>query len=119
MKILVCEDDVVVMKIIQVALSKEKVELIHAKDGIQAMKLLKQNNDFGLIITDIHMPYHNGDEILRYVRDDLKKTTPVVMMSSDTEEEVIQLALKSGVNEFITKPVDSDKLHKKLKRFIQ
>src|SRR5689334_3868468 len=119
MKILVCEDDVVVMKIIQVALDKEKVELVHAKDGVQAMKLLKQNNDFGMVITDIHMPYHNGDEILQFVRQEQKKNIPIVMMSSDGEDEVVRLALKSGVNEFIKKPIDADKFHKQVKKYIK
>jgi CheY-like chemotaxis protein len=118
MKILVCEDDVVVNKIIQVALEGPKIQLTHAKDGIQAMKLLKQDT-YDLIITDIHMPYHNGDEVLNFVRNEQKKNTPIVMISSDAEEEVIQMALKSGVNEFIKKPLDTDALRKKLSKYIR
>ena len=82
MKILVCEDDVVVVKIIQVALDMPNVQLVNAKDGVQALKLLKQDQ-FDMIITDIHMPYHNGDEILNFVRNEQKQKTPIIMISSD------------------------------------
>jgi CheY-like chemotaxis protein len=119
MKILVCEDDQVVLKVIQVALEGEKAETIFVKDGRQALQQLNTKNDFDLIITDIHMPYNNGDEILRLVREEQKKKTPIIMISSDTEEEVIALALKSGVNEFIAKPLDADKLKKKIRKLLK
>src|SRR5688572_29558243 len=119
MKILVCEDDEVVLKVIQVALENQPAETTYAKDGRQALDLLKSGHRFDLVITDIHMPYHNGDEILTLIREDQKKNTPIIMISSDDEEEVIQLALKSGVNEFIRKPIDADKFHKKVKKYIK
>ena len=118
LKVLVCEDDDVVLKVIQVALSECNVHAVFAKDGREALRLLNEMNDYGLIITDIHMPYHNGDEILQLVRVDQKKDTPIVMISSDAEEEVVALALKSGVDEFISKPVDPAKLMRKIKKFL-
>ncbi len=116
MKILVCEDDIIVLKVIQVALENEKKEAFCFQDARKAMMYLKEN-EVDLIITDIHMPYHNGDEILKLVRQEQKKNTPIIMISSDTEEEVIALALKEGVNEFIKKPVDAISLQNKLKKF--
>jgi two-component system chemotaxis response regulator CheY len=67
------------------------------------MKLLNQHS-FDLLITDIHMPYHNGDEIMRKLNDGRLQKAPVIMMSSDGEEEVKALAKKQGVMHFITKP---------------
>ena len=64
------------------------------------------------------MPYHNGDEILKFVREDLRKKTPIIMLSSDGEQEVIALALKLGVSDFIVKPVDADQLLKKIKKVL-
>jgi DNA-binding response OmpR family regulator len=65
------------------------------------------------------MPYHNGDEILKLVREEQQKKTPIIMLSSDGEEEVIALALKLGVNEFIKKPLDPDVLMKKVKKLLR
>jgi DNA-binding response OmpR family regulator len=117
MKILVCEDDEVVLKTIEVAL-KDKAEVVLVRDGRQALEVLKVDNSFDLIITDIHMPYYNGDDVLKLVREEQKKNTPIIMLSSDGEEEVIALALKQGVNDFIVKPLDTQKLLKKIFRFI-
>lgn len=118
MRILVCDDEIVVLKVVQVALENVNAEIVLAKDGLQALQHLEANGHFDLIITDIHMPYHNGDEILKFVREEQKKDTPIVMLSSDGEEEVIALALKQGVNDFIVKPVTSEKLLKKINRFL-
>ncbi|HEY9046397.1 MAG TPA: response regulator [Ohtaekwangia sp.] len=118
-KILVCDDDDAVLKIIQIALRNENMEVLVANDGRKALQYLQENHAFDLVITDIHMPYHNGDEVLKTIREDQKKNTPIIMLSSDGEEEVIALALKLGVNEFITKPVDTDKLIKKIKKLLR
>jgi len=117
MDVLVCEDDIIALKVIQVALENEKATAICMQDGRKALQYLKENV-VDLIITDIHMPYNNGDEILKLVREDQKRSTPIIMISSDTEEEVIALALKQGVNEFIKKPIDATTLQRRIKKFL-
>ncbi|HEY3405914.1 MAG TPA: response regulator [Ohtaekwangia sp.] len=118
MKILICEDDIVTMKAIQVAFENENVELVSVKDGLMALEQLRENT-FDLIITDIHMPFHNGDDIISLVREEQGKNTPIVVISSDAQEEVIQLALRQGVNEFIKKPVDPVNLQRKVLKFLR
>jgi CheY-like chemotaxis protein len=117
MKVLVCEDDMIVVKVIQVALENENIQAVYVRDGRRALEHLREQN-FDLIITDIHMPYYNGDDILKLVREEQQKRTPIIMVSSDNEEEVISLALRSGVNEFISKPLDADKLGKTLQKYL-
>lgn len=112
MKILVCEDDSVVVKVIQVALANEKMSGVFVDDGRKALRLLKEPHDFDGIITDIHMPFNNGDEILQLVREEQRSAIPIIMISSDTQEEVIALALKLGVDSFIGKPLDPKELSK-------
>ncbi|HYF68393.1 MAG TPA: response regulator [Ohtaekwangia sp.] len=115
-KILVCEDDEIVLKVIQVALENERIEGIYVKEGETALHLLRTQHDFDGIITDIHMPFHNGDEILHLVRVEQKKNIPIIMISSDDEEEIIKLALKLGVDAFMAKPIDPQKLAKTLRK---
>ncbi len=116
MKVLVCEDDKVVLKVIEVALISEGVGAHFVNNGQKALDLLAEN-DYDLIITDIHMPYVNGDAVLNFVHGEQGKNTPVVMISSDSEEEVVALAMKSGVHAFISKPVNVDKLRKIVQEF--
>lgn len=115
-KILVCEDDEIVLKVIQVTLEHAQIQGIYVKEGETALHLLRTQQDFDGIITDIHMPFHNGDEILHLVREEQKKNIPIIMISSDDEEEVIKLALKLGVDAFMAKPIDPQKLAKTLRK---
>jgi DNA-binding response OmpR family regulator len=119
MRVLVCEDDDMVIKVVQIALQDKNVDLTVARDGQQAMDRLEKGEEFDLILTDLHMPYKNGDDILRLVREDMKKTTPIVMFSSDGEEEVIALALKLGINDFIVKPMTVDSFLKKIRKYLK
>ena len=118
-RILICDDEELVVALIRVKITEEKLgEVIVARDGLQALTLLREQN-FDLVITDIHMPYHNGEEILKLIRVDQKKNTPIVMISSDGEEEVIALAKKLGVNEFLTKPIKPKEIAKLVKRLLK
>ena len=118
MRILLCEDHPVEMKVIQVALAGENIVWTCVDDGRKALRLLEAGNTFDMIITDIHMPYNNGDDILNFVRKQQNKTTPIIMVSSDDQEEVIKLALKLGVNEFLEKPLDPATVRKKVKKYL-
>ncbi len=104
---------------VKVALESKNAEVILARDGRQAIQLLREQPTFDLIITDIHMPHFNGDDILTLVRNEQQRNTPIIMISSDGEEEVIALALKQGVNDFIVKPVDATTLLKKIKPYLK
>jgi DNA-binding response OmpR family regulator len=77
-----------------------------------------ERNEYDVIITDIHMPYHNGDEIIDFVRCRQKRNTPIIMLSSDREEEIIVLARKQGVNIFLKKPVKADVLIKSIRSLV-
>lgn len=118
MKVLVCDDDDVVIKLVEVALSTERVDITVARNGQDAIDMLENGKIFDLIITDLHMPFRNGDAILSLVREELKQKTPIIMLSSDGEEEVIALALKLGINDFIVKPLTVDKIMKKVKKYL-
>lgn len=119
MRVLVCEDDDLVVKVVQIALQDKNVDLTVARDGQQAIDRLEKGEEFDLILTDLHMPHKNGDDILKLVREDMKKSTPIVMFSSDGEEEVIKLALKLGINDFIVKPITVDSFLKKIKKYLK
>jgi len=118
MRVLVCDDDEVVLKVVELTLQQQNVETVLVRDGMQALEQLRKDRHFDLIITDIHMPYYTADDVLNLVRKEQGKQTPIIIVSSDGEDEVITYALKQGVNDFIVKPVSSEKLLKKIKPFI-
>jgi CheY-like chemotaxis protein len=119
MKILVCEDNDVALKVIQLALKGIPGQTIIARDGRQALQALDAHPDVDLVITDIHMPFNNGDVVLDQIRNVQEKKTPIIMISSDANDDVIRIALNSGVNEFVEKPLDPDVLKSKVKKLLK
>jgi DNA-binding response OmpR family regulator len=118
MKALVCDDDIACLRIIQKKLESENLIVFTARDGEEGLRKLKEY-DFDVVITDIHMPFHSGDELVAFIRQNQKKDTPIIMLSADSEEEIIALAFRQGVDAFIKKPVKPDDLIKAVRKVIK
>jgi two-component system response regulator VicR len=118
MKILVCDDDESLVTMVRFKLSRENLgEVIKAMDGREA-KVLLQKQDFDLVITDIHMPFHSGLEITAFIRNDLKKNTPIIVLSAEGLENTVLEAFEMGANDFITKPFSPAELAVRVKRIL-
>ena len=119
MKILVCDDDEALVSMIRFKLSRENLgEVTKATDGREAIALLKEN-DFDLVITDIHMPFHSGLEITTFIRNEQKKTTPIIVLSAEGLENTVLQAFEIGANDFITKPFSPAELAVRVKRILK
>jgi DNA-binding response OmpR family regulator len=109
MKILICEDNQLASKAMSVVLEREGYVTFVAGDGNSAIEMLG-NNDFNLVIVDIHLPYHSGLELIRYLRTDLKKKTPVLIVTAFSDPQMQRQANEMKVNGYITKPFNPDEL---------
>ncbi|WP_292008949.1 response regulator [Chryseobacterium sp.] len=116
MLILIAEDDELILKTIEHKLLKEGHEVILTRNGKDAIENLK-NRDVDLAITDIMMPFASGIEILSALRS-MNKTTPVIMLSSMGQEDVVLNAFDMGAADFIVKPFSPNELILRIKRFI-
>ena len=116
MKILICEDDLITLKALEYSLNKGGYEVIIAKDGKAGADFLKQYvNDIDMMITDQHMPYFSGLELVHLVRNELKTSLPIIMLTRVNIDETRKLALSLGVNDYITKPFQPKELLTKIK----
>ncbi len=105
MKILICEDDLITLKALEYSLKKEGYEVLTAADGRTGAELLrKYAENIDMMITDQHMPYNTGLELVHIVRNELKSNFPVIMLTRVNMDDIRVLALGLGVNEYITKP---------------
>jgi DNA-binding response OmpR family regulator len=109
MKILICEDNKMASRTISVVLEREGYQTMTAEDGNLAIGMLN-NNNFDLVIVDIHLPYHSGLELVKYLRSDLQKKTPVLIVSAFSDAQVQKQAGELGVNGYIIKPFNPDEL---------
>lgn len=119
MKILVCDDDHAVLSMVRFKLSRENIgDVITAADGREAIALIK-SNEFDLIMTDIHMPFHSGLEITAYIRNELKKPTPILILSAEGLEETVLQAFELGADDFVAKPFSLGELVLRVKRLVR
>lgn len=105
MAILICEDNKLSARALGAVLAREGYQTETAEDGIKAIEVLG-SKDFDLVIADIHLPYHSGLELVRYLRKDLGKNTPVIVVSAFSDPQVQKQAKELGVSYYIVKPVD-------------
>lgn len=100
-KILIIEDDKVILKFVSLALVTNGYEVLSAESGISGISIfLSQNPD--LILLDLGLPDLDGMEVLKQIRD--QKTTPVIVISARGREVDKVAALDHGANDYVTKP---------------
>lgn len=115
MKILVAEDDPIMLKTIQLRLRKDGHEVICVTDGNEAMKEIEAVLP-DIIITDIMMPYSSGLEIVAFVKHNIPKKIPVIILSAMGQENVVVEAFGLGADDFVTKPFSPNELSVRVKR---
>nr|WP_173709324.1 response regulator transcription factor [Clostridium beijerinckii] len=98
--ILVVEDDDEINNLISEALIKENYNIIQAFDGKQAIE--KYNKEYQLVILDLMLPYLDGIEVLRRIRE--LSTVPVIIISAKDEETDRIIGLSMGADDYMIKP---------------
>ena len=117
MKILICEDDTMTLKALEHRLSKENYDIVTAADGKAAHEILN-NENIDFLLTDLHMPHLNGLELIEYVRNQLKKNIPIIMLTRVGVEDTVLKAFELGADDYITKPFSPDELSLRIKKAI-
>lgn len=118
MKILICEDEEIMLTALEFRLKKQGFEVVRAEDGQVAIDKIRLE-DPDLIIADIMMPHVSGLELITFVRQDLRKDTPVIVISALELDEVVLEASRLGANDFISKPFKPIELILRIKRIFQ
>jgi len=117
MKILVCEDDFMIIKTIEHKLTREGFEVVVANDGKVATEMIA-NQEYDLILTDLLMPFSGGLELINLVRNTQKKATPIIVLSKVGNEETIIQAFQLGADDYLTKPFSPNELSIRVKRLL-
>ncbi len=108
-KILVAEDEIMSFKLLEKILSQTGAEIVHAENGKEALDMIKATNDFDLIIMDIRMPVMDGITATKEIKR-FNSAIPVIVETAYTLYEEEERAKKAGCDDFITKPINRDRL---------
>ena len=91
-----------------------------ADDGHSAIaKIKSKDSPYDLVLCDMNMPTISGLDVLRLIRKEkhLAKM-PFIMVTSETNKAKLLQAIKAGVNDYVAKPVDAEKLMKKIRKLL-
>lgn len=103
MKVLICEDEEVMLTALEFRLRRIGFDVIKAADGRIALDLFLVHQP-NVVIANLQMPFISGLELLKHIRQELKNETPVIMFTALEEEDAILESMRHGANDFIAKP---------------
>lgn len=95
----------------------EHYTLLHARNGEEALKLLENNHEIELVLTDIEMPGITGQQLLQRIRSSANtriRSLPVIIMTTADDSAEKHLAFQNGANDFLNKPLDTIELRARI-----
>ncbi len=105
-RILVVEDNPVIMELIRFLLITSGYQSKEARDGVEALKIAKENR-FDLILLDIQLPGFDGLEVLKEIKKIPEiQRTPVIALTAHAMQGDEDRFLKAGCSGYISKPID-------------
>jgi len=117
MKILAIDDQQLVLLPLKRRLSELGYEVQTETDALKA-KSIFDNFQPDLVIVDINMPIISGIEIIRYIRGTKKSQTPIMVLSGNTDDNLIVESFDLGVEDYMKKPLSLDEVSARVKRLI-
>jgi len=115
--ILLVEDEENLAHGLEYNLTEEGYKVTLAKDGREAIKFFDENK-FDLIVLDIMLPFHNGFEIAKHIRDKHPQM-PILMLTARTQVEDKVKGLEIGADDYLTKPFHLKELLLRIKGMLK
>ena len=117
-KILIVEDQELLLKTIIHRLAKEQYEVAFATDGLSAKeKFLAFKPD--LVITDLLLPFATGFELIQFIRYDQNSHVPIIVLTAMDTDEPLQEAFNLGADDYVIKPFRPIELLARIQRFLK
>jgi len=119
--VLVVDDSPTVVKFVSYSLKNSGFSVITASDGMDAIeKVSSLGSAVDLVITDLNMPNMDGYELISVLRQSEEYSkTPIIILSSEEDEDDKKLGSEVGADSYLTKPFKSSLLLSEVKKFIK
>ena len=112
-KVLVIDDDEVLLSLLSLTLREEGYDVVSTADGPQGILLYKEHKP-ALVLLDLGLPTMSGIEVLREIRQFDEKAKVIVVTGYGSVESAV-VAIRYGAWDYVQKPVDIEALLKKMK----
>ena len=114
--VLVVEDNPVNQKLLVIFLEKAGFNVAVASNGQEAVDIIRDNSNFNIIFMDINMPVMDGVTATIKIRE-MGSEIPIIALTANVIKEDVDKFIRSGMNEYIAKPINFDKLKSVLEKF--
>jgi CheY-like chemotaxis protein len=108
-KILFAEDNTLNQKVTLGLLNDTHANIEVVSNGFEAIKALREDNSYDVVLMDIQMPVMDGLTAAKKIRDELKLTLPIIAMTAHAMQQDIDKSLAAGMDGHINKPVDPNR----------
>ena len=99
--IMIAEDDADIIELLKLYLENAGYEVLSAPDGISAWKLIQESRP-DLVVLDVMMPYMNGFELTKKIRESMR--IPIIILSAKNQDNDKILGLNLGADDYVSKP---------------
>jgi len=114
-KVLLVDDDIRNIYSLSSVLEINGIEVITAMSGLEALDKLNQHEGIEVVLMDIMMPDMDGYETMRRIRSGkVYRDIPIIALTAKAMKEDRDLCIKAGANDYLAKPVDTDRLNRML-----
>lgn len=109
---LVADDDPAILRLVKTILEKENYDVVTARDGREAYKILQTDDNFTAGIFDVVMPHISGPELVRFMKTDKRlMRIPVMMMTAEQDPKLSSDSFSAGAVVFLPKPFTTAQLN--------
>lgn len=115
-KILIVDDEPVNRRVLENHLSMAGYNIVEANNGREALKLIREDTDFNLVLLDIMMPGMSGYEVCEKIREDYSTSDlPIILLTAKNTVNDLVTGFNSGANDYLTKPFSKGELLSRIK----
>lgn len=117
--ILIVDDSKTVRNLVAFIMKREGFRVTMAEDGLDGLEKLYSAGELDLIISDINMPRMDGFTFIKNVREQENfRDIPIIVLSTESQEEDIKKGLSLGANLYMVKPAQPEKLVRNAKMLL-
>lgn len=117
--VLIVDDSSLVRQEVSQFLVQQGLTTLTAADGNEGLQLLRNRTDIGLVICDVNMPGLDGLGMVEKARNELQRTTPIIMLTTENCPKMKERGKAAGVRGWIVKPFNGPATIGAIQRLLQ
>lgn len=116
-RILIVEDDQLSTRFLATVLRDSQADLVYARNGNEAVNMVRENGDLDLILMDVQLPGMNGNEAATRIRQ-FNEQIPIIAQTAHAMSEDKDKSINAGCDDYITKPINISLLLRKISQYL-